>query len=182
MESLLQNFEEAALPHLRAAYNLARWLTQDDRDAEDVVQEAYLRAFKHFGSFHAGDGRPWLLAIVRNTCYTWMQHNRSPELTIPLDDELHEIESKDLNPEALLLQSADAQMVRQALEDLPVEFREVIVLRELEGLSYKQIADVAEIPLGTVMSRLARARKRLQQILKSHGIKETSEALTIGAS
>ena len=181
MENLLQNFEEATLPHLRAAYNLARWLTRDQTDAEDVVQEAYLRAFKHFGSFHGGDGRPWLLAIVRNTAYTWMQHNRSPELTIPLDDELHEIESKDLNPEGLLLQSADTQIVRQALEELPVEFREVIVLRELEGLSYKQIADVAEIPLGTVMSRLARARKRLQQSLASRGNKETSREFTVGA-
>ena len=181
MEDVLQSFEEAVLPHLTAAYNLARWLTRDETDAEDVVQEAYLRAFKHFGSFHGGDGRPWLLAIVRNTAYTWMQRNRSPELTIPLDDELHEIESKDLNPEALLLQSADTQMVRQVLEDLPVEFREVIVLRELEGLSYKQIADVAEIPLGTVMSRLARARKRLQQSLAGRGVKETSRELAVGA-
>jgi len=181
MENLLHSFEEAALLHLRAAYNLARWLTRDETDAEDVVQEAYLRAFKHFGSFHGGDGRPWLLAIVRNTAYTWMQHNRSPELTIALDDELHKIESKDLNPEALLLQSANTQMVRQELEELPVEFREVIVLRELEGLSYKQIVDVAEIPLGTVMSRLARARKRLQQSLDGRGIKETSRELAVGA-
>src|SRR6266542_1071976 len=168
MEKLLQNFEEAALPHLGAAYNLARWLTRDETDAEDVVQEAYLRAFKHFGSFHGGDGRPWLLAIVRNTCYTWMQHNRSPELTIPLDDELHEIESKDLNPEALLLQSAEVQMVRQALEELPVEFREVLVLRELEEMSYREIASITDLPLGTVMSRLARGRKRLQQALTNH--------------
>jgi len=182
MESLLQNFEEAALPHLGAAYNLARFLIRNDTDAEDVVQEAYLRAYKHFGSFHGGDGRPWLLAIVRNTCYTWMQHNRSPELTIPLNDQLHEVESKDLNPEALLLQSADSQMVRQALETLPVEFREVLVLRELEDLSYKQIADVAEIPIGTVMSRLARARRRLQQILKSNGNKETPEEVMAGGS
>jgi RNA polymerase sigma factor (sigma-70 family) len=182
MESLLQNFEEAALPHLGAAYNLARWLTRNDTDAEDVVQEAYLRAFRFFGSFHGGDGRPWLLAIVRNTCYTWMQHNRSPELTIPLDDDLHEIESKDLNPEALLLQSADTQMVRQALEGLPAEFREAIVLRELERLSYKQIAAVAEISVGTVMSRLARARKRLQQILKSQVNKETREEVMVGGS
>ena len=180
MEDVLQSFEEAVLPHLTAAYNLARWLTRDETDAEDVVQEAYLRAFKHFGSFHGGDGRPWLLAIVRNTCYTWMQHNRSPELTIPLDDELYEIESKDLNQEALLLQSADTQMVRQALEELPVEFREVIVLRELEGLSYKQIADVVEIPPGTVMSRLARARKRLQQSLASQG-KRVIKRVSIGA-
>jgi RNA polymerase sigma factor (sigma-70 family) len=182
MENLLQDFEKAALPHLSAAYNLARWLTRDEADAEDEVQEAYLRAFKHFGSFHGGDGRPWLLAIVRNTCYTWLQHNRSPELTISLADELHEIESKDLNPEALLLQSADTQMVRQALEGLPAEFREAIVLRELEGLSYKQIADVAEIPVGTVMSRLARARKRLQQLLNSQMHKETREEVMVGSS
>ena len=102
-------------------------------------------------------------------------------MTIPLDDDLHEIESKDLNPEALLLQSADTQMVRQALEELPVEFREVLVLRELEGLSYKQIADVADIPMGTVMSRLARARKRLQQILTNHGNKEASKELAVRA-
>ena len=182
MESLVQKFEAAAMPHLGAAYNLARWLTRDDTDAEDVVQEAYLRAFRFFGSFHGGDGRPWLLAIVRNTCYTWMQHNRSPELSVPLDDELHEIESKDLNPEALLVQQADTLLVRQALEELPAEFREVIVLRELEGLSYKQIADVAEIPVGTVMSRLARARKRLQQILKGQVNRETREEVMVGGS
>ena len=168
MESLLQNFEEAALPHLGAAYNLARWLTHDARDAEDVVQEAYLRAFRHFGSFHGRDGRPWLLAIVRNTCYTWMQHNRSPELSVPLDDELHEIESKDLNPEALLVQRADTLMVRRALEELPVEFREVLVLRELEEMSYRDIAGITDLPLGTVMSRLARGRKRLQLALINH--------------
>ena len=171
MESLLQNFEEAALPHLGAAYNLARWLTHDATDAEDVVQEAYLRAFRHFGSFHGRDGRPWLLAIVRNTCYTWMQHNRSPELTVSLDDDVPEIESKDLNPEALLLQSADTQMVRQALEDLPVEFREVLVLRELEEMSYREIASITDLPLGTVMSRLARGRKQLRLALTNemHG-------------
>ena len=179
METLLQNFEEAVLPHLGAAYNLARWLTRNETDAEDVVQEAYLRAFRHFGSFHGGDGRRWLLAIVRNTCYTWLQHNRSPELMIPFDDQLYEIESKDLDPEALLLQSADTQMVRQALTDLPLEFREVLVLRELEGLSYKQIADVADLPMGTVMSRLARARKRLQQILAGQINKETSGELAL---
>jgi len=99
----LATFEEAVLPHLDAAYNLARWLTHNSADAEDVVQEAYLRAFRFFAGFHGEDGRSWLLAIVRNTSYTWMQHNRSPELTIPLDDELHKIENKDLDPEALLL-------------------------------------------------------------------------------
>ena len=164
-QNKLASFEEAVLPHLDAAYNLARWLTHNVADAEDIVQEAYLRAFKFFGGFHGADGRSWLLAIVRNTCYTWMQRNRSPELTISLDDDLHEIESKDLNPEALLLQSADTQMVRQALEDLPVEFREVLVLRELEEMSYREIASITDLPLGTVMSRLARGRKRLQLAL-----------------
>jgi len=164
-QNKLATFEEAVLPHLNAAYNLAHWLTRNDTDAEDVVQEAYLRAFKFFGGFHGADGRSWLLAIVRNTCYTWMQHNRSPELSVPLDDELHEIESKDLDPEALLVQRADTLMVRQALEELPMEFREVLVLRELEEMSYKDIASITDLPLGTVMSRLARGRKRLQLAL-----------------
>ena len=166
-QNKLASFEEAVLPHLDAAYNLAHWLTRNDTDAEDVVQEAYLRAFRFFGGFHGAEGRSWLLAIVRNTCYTWMQHNRSPDLTNPLDDELHEIESKDLNPEALLLQSANTQMVRQALEALPIEFREVLVLREFEEMSYRQIASITDLPLGTVMSRLARGRKRLQLALTS---------------
>ena len=166
-QNKLASFEGAVLPHLDAAYNLARWLTRNDADAEDVVQEAYLRAFRFFGGFHGEDGRAWLLGIVRNTSYTWMQRNRSPELNMPLEDELHNIESNDLNPEAILLQNADAQMLRQAVEELPVEFREVLVLRELNEMSYKQIAVVADLPISTVMSRLARARKRLQQILVS---------------
>ena len=167
-ENKLASFEKAVLPHLDAAYNLARWLTRNDADAEDVVQEAYLRAFKFFAGFHGKDGRAWLLGIVRNTSYTWMQRNRSPALNMPLDDEPYEVKSNDLNPEALLLQKVDAQMLRQAVEELPVEFREVLVLRELDEMSYKQIAVVADLPIGTVMSRLARARKRLQQILESH--------------
>ena len=166
-QNRLASFEEAVLPHLDAAYNLAHWLTRNDTDAEDVVQEAYLRAFKFFGGFHGSDGRSWLLAIVRNTSYTWMQQNRSPELSFAIDDELPEIESQDLNPEALLLKGADTQLVRQALEELPIEFREVLVLRELEEMSYREIASTTELPLGTVMSRLARARKRLQQVLIS---------------
>ena len=167
-QNKLASFEKAVLPHLDAAYNLARWLTRNEADAEDVVQEAYLRAFRFFGGFHGEDGRAWLLGIVRNTGYTWMQRNRSPELNLPLDEEQHEVESMDLSPEALLLQHVDAQMLRQAVEELPLEFREVLVLREMDELSYKQIAVIADLPLGTVMSRLARARKRLQQILVSH--------------
>ncbi|PYV06887.1 MAG: RNA polymerase subunit sigma [Acidobacteria bacterium] len=156
---------EQLLSHLNAAYNLARWLTRNDTDAEDVVQEAYLRALKHFRSFHGSDSRPWLLAIVRNTFYTWLPQNRAPQRQVPFDEEIHIAEEDHPNPEALLLQKANNQVVRQAIEELPAEFREVIVLRELEGLSYKQIADVTEIPVGTVMSRLARARKRLEQSL-----------------
>jgi RNA polymerase sigma factor (sigma-70 family) len=166
-QNKLASFETAVLPHLDAAFNLARWLTRNDADAQDVVQEAYLRAFKFFGGFHGENGRAWLLGIVRNTSYTWMQRNRSTELNVPLDDEQPEPQGDGLSPEELLLQKADAEMLRQAMEELPLEFREVLVLRELEEMSYKQIALVADLPLGTVMSRLARARKRLQQILAS---------------
>src|SRR5207249_2395308 len=153
-------------PHLNAAYNLARWLMRNDRDAEDVVQEACLRAFKFLDGFRGEDARVWLLAIVRNTGYTWIQQNREHELnTVPFDEEIHSSEIKPANPEALINRKFDEQMLHQALEELPIEFREVIVMRELEGLSYKEIADIAVIPVGTVMSRLARGRDRLQQLL-----------------
>jgi RNA polymerase sigma-70 factor (ECF subfamily) len=158
-------FEQTILPHLDAAYNLARWLTRNDQDAEDVVQDACLRAFKAFSGFHGGSGRAWLLAIVRNTCYTWLRQNRARELTTALDEEICSLPSEAFNPEALLLQSETMETLRKAVEELPVEYREVVVLRDMEGLSYREIADVAAIPLGTVMSRLARARKRLQQSL-----------------
>ena len=153
------------LPHLPAAYNLARWLVHNDQDAEDVVQEAYLRAFKFFGGYRGGESRTWLLTIVRNTCYSWLQRNRARELTEPID-ETHEDASLDFaNPERRLLQDADVQMVRAALAELPIEFREVMVMRELEELSYKEIAAIADLPIGTVMSRLARGRKRLHSLL-----------------
>lgn len=169
----METFEQSILPHLAAAYNLARWLTRNTHDAEDVVQEAYLRAFRFFGGFRGGDSRSWLLTIVRNTCYTWMQQNRSSELTIDFDAETERLESKDFNPEMKLLKTVDSQLLKQALEKLPVELREALVLRELEGLSYKEIADIADIPIGTVMSRLARARKRLQQCLTNRQEQET---------
>ncbi len=155
-----------------AAYNLARWLTRNDHDAQDVVQEAYLRAFRFFEGFHGGDARAWLLAIVRNACFTWLGQNRPPEDTTVFDEEVHSSETAALSPEALLLQSADQALVRQALEELPAHFREVLVLRELEGLSYKEIADVVSIPIGTVMSSLARARQRLRQVLANCLAKE----------
>jgi RNA polymerase sigma factor (sigma-70 family) len=168
MRILVPVFEETVLPHLAAAYNLARWLTHNEKDAEDVVQEACLRALRHFGSFKGGDGRPWLLAIVRNTFYTWIKHNRLPEAETIFDDEIHP-EPQDIDdPETLLLREMDKQVVRSALLRLPAQFREVIILREFEELSYKQIAEVAQIPCGTVMSRLARARRRLSQILLNY--------------
>ncbi len=161
----LASFEELVLPHLNAAYNLARWLTRNDQNAEDLVQDAYLRAWKSFDGFKGGDGRSWLLMIVRNTCYTWMQRNRTSELMTSFDEELHSTPSHAPNPEALLLQSVDQELLKNALQGLPLEFREAMVMRELEGLSYLEIASVAGVPVGTVMSRLARARARLQQIL-----------------
>jgi RNA polymerase sigma factor (sigma-70 family) len=160
-----RRFEDAVLPHLNAAFNLARWLTRSTQDAEDLVQEAYLRAFKSFQGFRGGDDRAWLLTIVRNTCYTWLRGNRAQELTVAFDEEAHTREDASSDPEALLLESIDRQSLKQALEELPVEFREVIVLRELEGMSYKEIAHLVGVPVGTVMSRLARARQRLQQRL-----------------
>jgi RNA polymerase sigma factor (sigma-70 family) len=158
-------FEQATLPHLDAAYNLARWLTRNDQDAEDVVQNAYLRAFKSFDGFRGGDGRAWLLAIVRNASYTWLQQKEAHKLAAPFDEEMHGGAYDTFNPERLVLQGADNQTLREALQDLPVEFREVVILRDLEGLSYKEIAGVSDMPLGTVMSRLARGRKRLQRFL-----------------
>ena len=164
-ESTLRRFEQAVLPHLTAAYNLARWLTRNEHDAEDVVQEAYMRAFRYFDGFHGGDSRAWILAIVRHTCYTWLQHNRSQELMTGFDEEIHSLDGEATNPETLLLHHTNQVLLRQALEELPIEFREVMILRELEGLSYKEIAAIAALPVGTVMSRLARARRRLQQAL-----------------
>ena len=162
-QNKLPRFEQIVLPHLDAAYNLARWLTRNDTDAEDVAQEAILRAFKFFGGFHGGNSRAWLLTIVRNTCYTWLQQNRATELTTPFDEEIHSVE--EANPETVLLERADRQMLKKALEELPLEFREAVILRELEGLSYKDIASIVDVPVGTVMSRLARARKLLQRHL-----------------
>ncbi len=157
------SFEQVVLPHLGSAYNLARWLVRNDHDAEDLVQEACLRALKSFESFRGGDARGWLLTIVRNSCYTWLQQNRLQDRTTAFDEDLHTGEEQSRNPEALLLQSADAQLIHKALEELPSEFREVIVLREMEGMSYNEISGLCGVPLGTVMSRLARARQRLER-------------------
>jgi RNA polymerase sigma-70 factor (ECF subfamily) len=178
MRGIFHNFEVTALPHLHAAYKLARLLTRNEKDAEDIVQEAFLRAFRHFGSFHGGDARPWLLTIVRNTYYTWMQHNRSFELQTALDDQI--VAHDDSNPETLLLKEAETALLRQAMEELSPEFRELIVLREFEELSYKQIAKVAMIPIGTVMSRLARARRHLKRILSAQLNAQTPKEVELG--
>ncbi len=164
-EIKVARFEQSVLPHLGAAYNLARWLLRNPADAEDVVQESYLRAFRFFGGYHGGDIRAWLLTIVRNTTYTWLQQNRSREFAEPFNHEVEEIQDDALDPETLVIQSAGVEALRKALNQLPIEFREIIVLREFEELSYKEISAIAEIPIGTVMSRLARARRRLQEQL-----------------
>ena len=164
-QSKVVRFEEIALPYMPAAYNLARWLVHNEADAEDVVQEAYLRAFRFFSGYYGGDTRAWLLTIVRNTSYTWLQQNRALRLADPIEDKLDEVGLDFADPEILLLQRIDSQIVRHALQELPVEFREVVVLREMEALSYKEIANIVDIPIGTVMSRLKRGRKRLHGLL-----------------
>ncbi len=153
------------LPHLAAGYNLARWLSGNDQDAEDLVQEATLRAFKFFEGFKGEDGRMWFLTIVRNTFYTQLPKRRKQEQTTIFDEEIHAGSSEALNPEVLLIRNVDAEGLKAALADLPPEYREVMVLREIEELAYKEIADLIGISIGTVMSRLARARKRLQERL-----------------
>jgi RNA polymerase sigma-70 factor (ECF subfamily) len=153
---------ELLLSHLDSAYNLARWLVRNVDDAEDVVQEAYLRAFQYSGGFRGGDARAWLLTIVRNTAYGWFQKTRAYRTVAQFDEEIHTSGLGTSNPEELLLQNADARLVEQALSELPIRFREVLVLRELEDLSYKEIADVMGVPMGTVMSTLSRARVRFR--------------------
>ena len=161
----LKAFEQTVLPHLDASYNLARWLAGNDADAQDVAQEACLRAFKFFGNFRGENPRAWLLTIVRNTFYTWLRKNRPAEITGELDEEALAVEDVSVNAEFLNSRIEDVAAVRRAIAELPVEFRETVILRELEGFSYKQIAELADVPVGTVMSRLARARKQLQSSL-----------------
>lgn len=168
-----KRFQAMVLPHLDAAFNLARWLARNNQDAEEIVQEAYLRAYRFFDGFHGEDGRAWVLGIVRNTFYTWYRQNKSGAQNTQFEDEVHSAAmnsdygatmSAD-NPEYKLIQKDCQRQMQRALEALPVEFREVMVLRELEELSYKQIAGITGIPIGTVMSRLGRGRKQLAEIL-----------------
>ena len=160
-----RDFEQEVLPHLDAAYNLARWLTRNDQDAQDVVQEAYLRAFRFFSGFQGGEARAWLLKIVRNTCYTWLQQNRQQHPTAEFDEKLFGPDPSAPNPEEALLRSDSGKLLRRALEILPTDFREVLILRELEEMSYKEISEVTGMPPGTVMSRLSRARSGLRKAL-----------------
>ena len=159
------SFEQGLLPHLDAAYNLARWLTHNEQDAQDVVQEAYLRAFQFFGGFRGGDARAWIMRIVRNSCYSWLRANRPLQGAAEFDENLFPPDPRALNPEEVVLQDDRGSQMREVLEKLPANFREVLILRELEGMSYKEIADITGMPAGTVMSSLSRARGRLRQAL-----------------
>src|SRR5207248_3393593 len=161
----LMSFEAVMLPHLDAAHNLAKWLLRNEQDAQDVVQEAYLRAFKSFGGFHGSNARAWLLTIVRNTSYTLLKKNRAVDFTTPFDEEIHATGHESVSPATILEHSEDAELIKEAMDALPAEFREILVLRHQEGLSYKELGDIAQIPLGTVMSRLARARDKLKEYL-----------------
>lgn len=158
-------FEQTMVPHMNAAYNLARWLTRNQHDAEDLVQEAYLRAFRFFDGFHGGDGRAWLLAVVRNTCLTWLGRRNGDN--IEFNEQLHAIGRETGNAEQALLKNAKVDALRKCVERLPVEYREVIVMRELEELSYREISEVAGVPIGTVMSRLSRGRVRLLDCMEA---------------
>ena len=166
------DFEQVFLPHLDAAYNLARWLLRNDQDAEDAVQEAYIRAYKAFARFRGGEGKAWLMTILRNVCYTMIKKLQSHETLEPFDEEIHQPLSESEMQEAFR-QKANAETLHLALEKLPDEFREIIVLHDLEGLAYKEIAAVVGIPIGTVMSRLARARGRLRAELIAANTRES---------
>lgn len=167
-------FEQLVLPHLDAAFNLARWILRGRADAEDVAQDAMLRAFRFFRGFHGSDARAWLLQIVRNTCFTWLEKNRPMDLATEFNEELHL--QPGVNPESLAIAGDNRERLTRALEDLPPRFREVLVLRELEGCSYKEIAAITSMPIGTVMSALARARHKLQRTLTQTGHAENQEA------
>jgi RNA polymerase sigma-70 factor (ECF subfamily) len=168
----LLSFEEAMLPHLDAAHNLAKWLLRNEEDAQDVVQEAYLRAFRSFGGFHGTNGRAWLLTIVRNTSYTLLKKSHAVDLTTTFDETIHATGYDSVNPATLLEHTEDTQLIKEAMDGLPAEFREILTLRHQEGLSYKEIAEIAQIPSGTVMSRLARARAKLKECLEARIGKE----------
>ena len=158
------SFDAIVLPHLDAAYRLAHWLTQNEHDAEDVVQEASLRALRYFLTFKGGDGRAWFLRIVRNTCWDWRGQSRQAPIA-PFDEELHSEPQPERTPEGLLLRTDDVELIERALKDIPARFRRLLTLRELNGLSYRELAAAMGVPMGTVMSSLSRARQALRTVL-----------------
>src|SRR6266404_7953479 len=162
-EHELASFEETMLPHMDAAHNLAKWLLRNEEDAQDVVQEAYLRAFKSFGGFRGSNGRAWLLTIVRNTSYTLLKKNRAVDLSTTFDEKVHASDRESASPAAILEHAEDAELIGNAMDELPAEFREIVILRHQQDLSYKEIGEILRIPPGTVMSRLARARGKLKE-------------------
>jgi len=175
-------FERTALPHLDASYSLARWLTRNEQDAADVVQDAFLRAFMYFDGFKGENARAWLLSIVRRTCYSWLAANRPKELVTGLDENALDAHAtaaggEQVSPETALLRNSDARLVNEMIARLPPQFREVLILRELEECSYREIAEIAAIPIGTVMSRLARAREMLQSDAAALQRKESASGL-----
>ena len=171
MDTKVRSFELTMWPHMRAAYNLARWLVRNDQDAEDIVQDSFLKAYKAQESFRGSDSRVWMLSIVRNTALDFLRRYKT-RATVSLADQIQDPEDKAADPERGLLDSRRREEVRSAILHLEPEFREVIVLREMEGLSYKEIASVLNIPMGTVMSRLSRARNLL--LVELRGTKEAS--------
>ena len=168
-------FEQIVLPHLDAAFNLAAWILSSRTDAEEVTQDAMLRAFRFFESFYGGDARAWLLQIVRNTSYTWLEKNRRMKLMDQFNEELHT--QSFATPESIAIAGNDRERLKRALETLPHRFREVLVLREIEGCSYKEIAAIASVPIGTVMSSLSRARRQLQSALAKNAAGEAIDEL-----
>jgi RNA polymerase sigma-70 factor (ECF subfamily) len=170
-------FEQLVLPHLDAAYNLARWLVRNQQDAQDIVQESYLRAFRFFSGFQGGDPRAWLLKIVRNTSYSFLEKNRPASLAEEFDEKIHATEAGPPDAESEMVRSIESRLLHEALDELPITFREILILRELEGLSYKEISEVVNVPMGTVMSSLARGRGRLREILLRAREREGSRGL-----
>lgn len=161
----MARFQTLVLPHLDSAYNLARWMTRNGSDAEDIAQEAMLRAFRFFDGFRGEDARVWLMTIVRNTYLSWIQRQMPQQNSTEFDERLHSDLEATLTPETQLLRKATVDQVRNSIEDLPPEYREVILMREVEQMSYREIAAVTQAPLGTVMSRLSRARSMLRQLI-----------------
>jgi RNA polymerase sigma factor (sigma-70 family) len=170
-------FEELIMPHLDAAYNVARWMTRNSDDAQDIVQEAYVRAYRFFDGYHGGSAKAWLLTIVRNTGYTWLRQNRAHEPVTVYDDALLDVPDFLPEPDARMIQSANQELIRKAIDNIPLEFREIVILRDLEGFSYKEIVEITGLPMGTVMSRLSRARGRLQKDVMERAGKEIEREL-----